>query len=241
MESLKLSPRLKVIASFVELGDVVIDVGTDHGYLPVWLIKNNICHRAIATDINEKPLSKAVDSAEKYNVSEKIKFVHTDGLSAVDDNAGNTITVAGMGGETIISILQNVAWIKDPSIKLILQPMTKTEELYMWLDKNDFHIDNEKLVMDEHKIYTVMLARYNPRGNNSANSILGIGRMLIMNNDELLESYINILLKKKKKALYGIRKSENPANDVLKQLENDVNRLIKLKEDILSDNRERYL
>jgi len=154
MEKLVLSSRMALIASLVDEGSVLADVGTDHGYIPTWLLINGIIDRAVATDINAGPLSRARQVAQDYEISDSIDLRLCDGLAAVAPHEVNTVVIAGMGGETIISILSAAEWTKKDA-KLILQPQSKQPELRRWLYENGYAIKSEHLVKDAGKMYCV--------------------------------------------------------------------------------------
>ena len=107
---MELSPRLQAIAEQVPQGAHLADVGTDHGYLPVWLLRDGRINSAIAADLREGPLNRARETARRFNVEEQISFRLCDGLSAIRPEETDTVTIAGMGGETIISILEAAPW-----------------------------------------------------------------------------------------------------------------------------------
>lgn len=155
-----LDDRLMTIASFVRRQSRVADIGTDHGYLPVYLTENGLCRSVIATDVKSGPLKSAKDHVKQAGLQEKITLRLGDGLSVINPDEVEDIIIAGMGGETIVSLLDATPWIKDEKLRLILQPMTRTHELHRWLMQNGFVIQPERLVIDGHHMYPVMVAVY---------------------------------------------------------------------------------
>lgn len=162
--------RLKAIADLImknndgDSNRVVCDVGTDHAYLPCYLVKSGIAERCIACDINEKPLAQARNHVVAYGVQDKIDLVLSDGLKSIPASMSNTITdivIAGMGGELIASIITGVEYTKNPRMRLVLQPMTNAPFLREFLYSHGFFIEQERAVIDKHHHYTVMLVRYN--------------------------------------------------------------------------------
>ena len=105
MDHIRLSPRLQMVADFVPPCTCAADIGTDHGYLPVWLLQNGIAETAIAADIHAGPLANARQSAHAYDLTERFRFVLADGLQFPDAKDADVITIAGMGGETICAIM----------------------------------------------------------------------------------------------------------------------------------------
>lgn len=155
-----LDPRLALIASMVEQGSVCADIGTDHGYLPVYLVKSGRCPKAFACDINAKPLQKAHALIASNGVSSRIETLLTDGLKGLEDKQPDTIILAGMGGELIASILEEAPFIRSEKIRLLLQPMTRPEHLREYLSTHGFDIVEEHGVVSGRFIYSVIHARY---------------------------------------------------------------------------------
>ena len=123
-KELHLQPRLQLLADLVPQGAKLADIGTDHGYLPVWLLQNKRITAAIAADVGYEPLQHAVRTAQEQGVSD-IDFRLCDGLKGISEDEVDAIAIAGMGGETIIHILSAAPWTKKESgYTLLLQPMT---------------------------------------------------------------------------------------------------------------------
>ena len=158
MRQLQLQPRLQLLASLVPEGSHLADVGTDHGYVPVYLLQRGLIKGAIASDIGAEPLQHAKNTAAEYEV-EGIDFRLCPGLDAVVPEECDTILIAGMGGETIITILENAPWTKRGEHLLLLQPMTKVEMLRKWLADNGYAFTGERLVFDKDHLYPIMLIR----------------------------------------------------------------------------------
>ena len=151
--------RLKVCADMVSGNGIVCDVGTDHAYLPAYLIENNICDYAIASDINEGPLKFAQQTIIKYHIEDKIRLLKSDGLKNIPSENVSDVVIAGMGGETIAEIISATQWLKS-GVNLVLQPMTRAGYLRKWLYNNGFEIAEEKAVIQDRFIYTAIRAFY---------------------------------------------------------------------------------
>ncbi len=203
MNSLKLSERLFIIAEMVSPGNRTADIGTDHGYIPVYLDKANKCNRIIATDINRKPLEKAILLAEKYHAA-NIEFRQTDGLSGFEPHEVQTIIIAGMGGDRIAAILSAAKWSHE--CELILQPMSKREHLGRWLREAGLYVAEEKLVCENGGIHSVMKVE---KGRDNDISIAGlyISKHLSESKDVLLYDYLEGIINKSENSLAGIRYS----------------------------------
>ena len=152
---MELTPRLQAIAEQVPQGAHFADVGTDHGYLPVWLLCSGRIDRAIAADLREGPLDRARETAQRYGVAEKISFRLCNGLSAIRPEEADTIAIAGMGGETIISILEAAPWTKEETL-LLLQPMTGCAELRLWLQEHGYQITRENIASEGKRLYSIL-------------------------------------------------------------------------------------
>ena len=153
---MKLSARLQVCADLVRRGNVAADIGTDHGHLPIYLLKNNICPRVIAADLREKPLNFARQNAALYGIRENMEFYLSDGLQNIPRGDFNTVICAGMGGETICAILEAAKDLWTEEYQFILQPQSAPYELRTFLGDHGFTIHREVLARDGKFVYTVM-------------------------------------------------------------------------------------
>ncbi len=154
-----LNPRLQACADYLQLGGVMCDVGTDHALLPVYAVEQGICTQAIAADIGAGPLAAAQRTISRSGLSDKIRTVLSDGLTEIPKGVLTDVVIAGMGGETIIHILETCPWELD-GIILILQPMTKAAALREWLYRNGFEIRRETCAHEEKFLYSVMQAEF---------------------------------------------------------------------------------
>ncbi len=154
-EQLHLQPRLQLLADLVPQGAKLADIGTDHGYLPVYLLQKGRIASAIAADIGQAPLDHARRTAQQYGVGDGLRFLCCDGLRGIGPEDADTVVIAGMGGETILHILSQAPWTKAGSTLLLLQPMTKQEDLRRWLNENGYAQSAERLVRDKDYLYPV--------------------------------------------------------------------------------------
>lgn len=150
-----ISPRLLACAGFVRPGDRVADIGCDHGYLGIYLLQEGIARSVIAADINEGPLQAAFHNAHKYGCAEHMSFHLSNGVKNVPHDF-DTLVCAGMGAETIISILEAAPWLKSGQYRLILQCQTKTYLLRRYLSDQGWHIAQEIVLRDGKFLYTLM-------------------------------------------------------------------------------------
>lgn len=159
--NIPLSPRLKVCAGLVAPGDRVADIGCDHGYLSLYLLLGGIASAVIAADINEMPLQSAMRNAEKYGVQDKIRFYLSDGVRNIPQDF-DTLICAGMGADTMVSILEAAPWLRSDQYRLILQCQSKTPMLRQYLSEKGWRITEESVVRDGRFLYTVMEVLWQP-------------------------------------------------------------------------------
>lgn len=176
-----LSLRLSTIASLIPFGAKVCDIGTDHGYLPIFLAQNGKVSSIIATDINEKPLETARRNIKKAAVC-GVELRLGNGLSQIKKGEVDTVVIAGMGGEVIADILKNGSFIvNDSSVSLILQPTTSPEHLRRFLCFQGFEILSETPVFENAKVYSVLLCRYTGKKITPHESFFYIGKLDVKN------------------------------------------------------------
>lgn len=154
---------------------IFADIGCDHGYLAIELIRRG-ADRGFACDISSGPLACAQHNIEQAGLSSKIKTMLTDGLQGLESDGLTDITIAGMGGEVIAGILQRAAFIKDSSIRLILQPQSREFLLRRFLAENGFALVQEEAVRSGRYVYTVIVAEYDgsPRQLSTLESYCGL-------------------------------------------------------------------
>ncbi len=156
---MELTPRLCKVAELVPKGARFADIGTDHAYLPAWLLLNGVIEYAIAADLRQGPLERARDTAEKFGLTEKMEFRLCDGLTGVKPGEADCIAIAGMGGETIAHILEQAAWTKGEEITLLLQPMSSQSDLRQWLAVHGYCIEKEHIIREEKTLYTLFAVK----------------------------------------------------------------------------------
>uniref|UniRef100_UPI0039ED3272 tRNA (adenine(22)-N(1))-methyltransferase n=1 Tax=Clostridium perfringens TaxID=1502 RepID=UPI0039ED3272 len=158
---MELSKRLKRIAEHVDKCESVADIGTDHGYIPIYLVKEGICKKAIASDINKGPIEKAKVNVAFEGVSDKIKCLLGPGLNPLKVGEVNGVILAGMGGNLTRDILlADMDKVKKYDF-IILQPAQNPEVLRAFLYKNDYEIIDEDLIKDEGRFYELFKVKYN--------------------------------------------------------------------------------
>lgn len=158
--SITLTPRLSAVASLVKGGGIIADIGTDHGYLPIYLLQNGIVEGAIAADIGKEPLKNAERSVCQYELTDKIKLRLSDGLREFSPGDADEIIFAGMGGTLIAEKLAETPWIRTDKIHFIFQPQSRAEDLREFLYENGFTILTELATHEARRVYITFDAIY---------------------------------------------------------------------------------
>ena len=144
---LPISDRLLACAGFVCPGDRIADIGCDHGYLSIHLLQSGVASSAICSDIRPQPLQSAIRNAEKYGLRHQMEFYLSDGVRNIPHDF-DTLICAGMGADTMVSILEAAPWLKDEKYRLILQCQSKTPMLRQYLSDNGYTIIQESVLKD---------------------------------------------------------------------------------------------
>lgn len=152
---LPISERLLACAEYIHPGETVADVGCDHGYLGIHLLTNGIAKAIIASDINHGPLQAARHNAQKFGVQNNISFHLCPGVSDVPRDF-DVMVCAGMGADTMVSILEDAPWLKSDRYRLVLQCQSKTPLLRRYLSEKGWYIAEESVLKDGKFLYTVM-------------------------------------------------------------------------------------
>ena len=156
---LPISKRLLCCASMVQSGARVADIGTDHGYLGIYLLQSGAARHVIACDLRKDPLENARRNAKLFGVDGEMELRFSDGLEKILPDEVDTVVMAGMGGDLIQKILSQCPWRKREGLQFILQPQSAGNVLRRWLCEDGFEIQREEPVQDGHFLYTVMAIR----------------------------------------------------------------------------------
>lgn len=192
-EQVILGARLRAIADAVREGTRFYDVGTDHAYLPTYLLQNGRITSATASDIVRGPLRAAAETVRRGGVEDRVHLVLTDGLRGIELSPPCDVAIAGMGGEMIAAILDHAPQVRQGDIRLLLQPMTKVEELRSYLAENGFAIERERIVK-EGKLYPILICRCDGVPAALDEEELLLGRRGARKEDALFYEYANKLL-----------------------------------------------
>jgi len=189
----KLSNRLLAVASFVTDGNVLADVGTDHGYIPIYLLQEKRIPRAIAMDINAGPLQRAKEHIDLYGLNNYIETRLSDGVAALTPGEVDTVLVAGMGGGLVMHILEEGKEVCRQAKELILQPQSELERVRAYLWSNGYVILEEDMVLEDDKFYPMMRVVYqNVIDTERADNLLfcRYGKQLLEQKHAVLKEYL---------------------------------------------------
>lgn len=219
MAETTLDLRMACIAECVPEGAILADIGTDHGKLPVYLAQIGKIKKAVAADINEMPLQKAVNNIKKYGLEDVIDTYLTDGLKGIEAFSPDCVVIAGMGGELIEQILEE-GTIKKENVRFILQPMTKEDSLRKYLCSHCYTITDEHIVK-EGKLYQIICAEYDGKVHEIGEAESYIGEINIRKENQLLGELIEKVIDRTTVKITGKLKANLDVTgevDVLKRL-----------------------
>lgn len=228
---MKLTDRLLKIASLVTKGKRVADIGTDHGYIPVYLLNKGYIDFAILADVNKGPLENARGEVRHNNLLEKVDLRLGSGIEVLRVNEVDEVIIAGMGGILISELLEAKKEVAHSVDKFILQPMQAQNELRKYLLNNGYEILDEVLVKEDFRIYEIIITKYIGKNTVVEDEIYyEVGKKLIENKDPLLNEFID-----KKIFVYNsiLKKIEGKTGEgINKKIEESklaINKLEKLK------------
>lgn len=186
---MKLSKRLMNVAEFVSEGLTVADVGTDHGFIPIYLVESGKNQHIIALDINKGPIQRAQAHIKEAGYENHIETRISDGLQKISPGEVESIIIAGMGGELIIRILDSGKEVLAQVQELVLSPHSEISLVRTYLLENDYQIIREKMLIDDGKYYTIIKAIHG-RSKKYTDLQIKYGLQLIENKDETLKKYL---------------------------------------------------
>ena len=194
---MKLTNRLLKIASLVTPNKRLADIGTDHGYIPVYLLNKKIINFAILADINRGPLENARKEVNRNKLEDKVSLRLGSGIEVLKKGEVDEIIIAGMGGILIGELLEANKEVAHEAEKLILQPMQAQEELRKYLLNNGYEILDECLEKEDFRLYEIIVTKYTGKNTEVEDDIYyEVGKKLLENKDELLNEFIDNKIKK---------------------------------------------
>lgn len=211
---LNLKGRLKLIADKVPKCNVLADIGTDHAYIPIYMVQNGVCQKAIASDVKIGPVKMASNNISLYKLSEKIETRLGNGLDTIEINEADSIIIAGMGGTLLTELLEANKPKTVNADTLVLQPMNDLHVVRKWLYDNAFEIYDEEMVAEGPKMYFVLSAKFSGNKKQYSDFELYVGQRLIEKKDPLLGAYCRMKVQQIDKVLEQLE--EMKENDALK-------------------------
>lgn len=226
---MKLTNRLLKIANLITSRKIA-DIGTDHGYIPTYLLENNKIDFAVLSDVNKGPLYNAKKEVKSKNLHSKVDLRLGNGIDVLEPFEVDEIIIAGMGGILISNILKSKIDVAKSVKKLILQPMQAQIELRKYLLNNNFEIIDEILVKEDFRIYEIIVAKYNENKKYITDEIYyEVGEKLITNKDLLLNEFIDKKIYSYNNILNKIKDNEN-MNAKAEKIKENIDKLKRLKE-----------
>ena len=204
---MQLDARLRAVANFVGEGKKAADIGTDHAYLAIALVRERKAVHVIASDKNEGPYEAAKRTVHEAGLEQDISVRIGDGLDPLQPGEADTICIAGMGGALMCEILSARLDVLSPVEAMVLQPMNGAAELRCWLYKHNWYIADEALALADGRIYEIISARKGKKKTPDS-LLLEIGPVLWEKKPELLRHHIERLLFQERSVAAGMEKSE---------------------------------
>lgn len=224
---LKLTPRLKKITQLIKQDSRVADIGTDHGYIPIYLLENKIAAYVIASDVNEGPLETAKKNIEAYGYANQAELRLGSGLETLQSGEVDTVIIAGMGGILITELLQVVPQVTKEIETFILQPMQAQQELRRYLVNNGFAITQDLLVKEDTRIYEIIVVQ---KGEQVIEDEIyyEIGFHLKSNPKALAEEFLLGKINAQKEIIASVKGQNSPA--AMEKHQECIEKVTKLKE-----------
>ena len=190
-DRIMLSPRLQAVASLIPPTELLVDVGSDHGKLGAYCLRERICNRLIATDIHAAPAERTGQFLRLCGLEECSEVVCTDGLSGISVPDRSTIVIAGMGGLEIRKILQNFFEVSPAArVSLVLQPQRSFYELREFLSQKGIPIEEEKIACERDRYYVVIRTKEPDKAYTLSKEELYLGPALLRRKPELFPEYM---------------------------------------------------
>lgn len=204
--------RLNTIGKWVPQGKRIVDVGTDHAYLPVLLAQEGKITTAIAVDIAEGPCAAAQKTVDLYSLGDIIEVRCGDGLKCIVPGEADIVVIAGMGGATMITIMENSSHVVDSLERLVLQPMNGAELLRSWLLEHNWHLQAEDLILEGEKLYEVIVAEKGAGEKPLDDVYYEIGPLLLATQHPLLARHLKHLMARYSHLLLAMDNSATAKN-----------------------------
>ena len=231
MNAQKLSKRLEMVASFVPTGAIVADIGSDHAYLPCYLVHKGIASRAVAGEVVKGPFESAVRQVRSEGLTEKITVRMADGLAAIEESDQvSTVTIAGMGGPLIVSILEKHPAALKTVTRLILQPNIHAKAIREWALAHSWAIQDEVILEEDGKVYEIVVLQRGQMNLTEAEILLG--PKLMMTKSDVFKQKWSREITNWQRVQQAIEQAEaTPENEAKRQ---ELTHLIQLVQEVIA-------
>lgn len=216
---MNISTRLKTIGDMVSKCSTIADIGTDHAYLPIYLIKKGVCEKAIASDINKGPVERAIENVQRERLESKIFCRLGSGFKTIKPYEVNCAIIAGMGGNLIRDIIEDKMDVFKSLDYAILQPVQNPDVLRKYIYEAGYEVIDEELCIDDNKYYEIIKVKYGIKSKELEDIYYEIGEKLVEKKHPLLKLYIEHKLDK--------------YNNILKYISEDTELAEKRKQEII--------
>ena len=210
-------------ASLVREGKRIADIGTDHAYLPVYLVMNGKIESAIASDLRKGPLENARQTVTENGLTDKIELRLSDGFDMLYHSEADDFVLAGMGGTLMTELISRTPWLKDENLHLVLQPQSHAQDIRRYLCENGFKIDRELCINEGERLYIAFDAYFTGEADKKGETYYYFGS-LPMNTDESSVLYVKNLIHRLEKERDALKNSGNDyshIDNILRGVKND--------------------
>lgn len=234
---IKLSKRLLAVAELVTPGKTVADVGTDHGYIPIYLVERGLCKKAVAMDVNAGPLLRAEEHIKESGLEQYITTRRSDGVRALKKGEADSVVIAGMGGGLVIKILTEGREILSSVEELILQPQSDVDKVRHFLFDSGYRITKENMILEDGKYYPMMHVIKSRENETYPECFFKYGGCLIREKNQVLCQY----LKKEESQLLSIKERLLPEQEKehikvrLKEIEEELSLIKEARSEMQKD------
>lgn len=236
----KLSKRLAAVEKYIPTGSRLADIGSDHAYLPCHAVKEGIVPFAIAGEVAEGPFQSAKKTVESEHLTDSIHVRKGDGLEVVRAGEVDCITIAGMGGSLIASILENGKEKLSGVKRLILQPNNHAHFIRSWLVQNNWELIGEEVLEEDGKIYEILVAEkgdgQKPYQGKDVDASILLGPFLLEVKNEAFQKKWGLELKNLRKIYKQLSSASQTEENISKK--NEILKKIQLLEEILNEKSE---
>lgn len=217
----ELDTRLFAAAELLGTGNTLADIGSDHAFLPIYMLKNQRIAHAIITDINDMPLKNSMDHVNQYRMQNYCEFRKGSGLEIIKDGDADLISICGMGGDLIATIIKNGIDTAKSAEKLVLQPMTNHALLRKNITEMGFRIIDEKMIRDRHLFYQIFSVQKGDEKQYKNEIDFEFSPLLRYNKDETMREYIQFQLRVQRKIFVQLQENNQLSlmNESLKKID----------------------